>query len=270
MADKHPQENAWFYRGNITSISAAVIIAIAGSAWGALNWEKFTLAEKTILIVLVISVVTIIGILVYYFFCLKKQFDVISKKLESVEEPRRYDNWDQVQPRIRELISDSFIHSELTELQCVGVALHVSWKTVRECLENHLEKYKTYPNVKICLKVLRKDSVHWEKMGVDWKRRNNSFYDGANLFCNQIKGVPNVSLHVYDYEYTPNWHGVLINKSHLFRSSCLYRNNEFTVHKNPYVYFLAGANNYSNMQIDEFQYWFQFGSREIIKNYSHE
>lgn len=54
----------------------------------------------------------------------------------------------------------------------------------------------------------------------------------------------------------PNWHGVLINEQHLFRSSCLYRDNEFTVHKNPYVYFRREANYYSDMQISEFLYWF--------------
>lgn len=242
----------------------------ASKIWG-LSVENASEPEKAILAVLIgLSLITtaIILFLVYRAYQAHKsrtelmaRLDSMEKKLKTIEAPRRFDDWDQAQPEIQRLIQNSFEDFAETELQCLGVALHVSWKTVRERLEDYHKQRGRYPKVTIQLKVLSNGWRNWNKLGRAWKRRNESFYESVTEFMQIIQGNADLKITVCDYDYTPNWHGVLINGRHLFRSSCLYRDNEFTVHKNPYVYFRQEENEYSDMQLSEFRHWFGHESR---------
>jgi hypothetical protein len=260
----------WLFQGAGLTISTAV-----GGVFIAL-WSSLTVeasgSEKQILVILMILSVIIVGMAFFLGYIaiasqthpdkaeLAMQLASIEKKLKSIETPRRFDDWDQVQPEIQRLIKNSFEDFEYTELSCLGVALHVSWKTVRECIEQYHKKYNKYPKASIHLKVLCLEWPNWDKFGRAWERRNRSFYESVYEFTQKTQGS-DLKIITYDYNYVPNWHGVLIKKRHLFRSSCLYRNDEFTVHKNPYVYFQLEENEYSDMQVSEFEHWFSYESR---------
>lgn len=243
----------------------------ASKAWGTTT-EKATEPEKAILAILMALSLTTVAIILFLFYRafqahksrteLMERLESMEKKLKTIEAPRRFDDWDQAQPEIQRLINNSFTDFDHTELQCLGVALHVSWKTVRERLETYHKLRGKYPKVTVRLKVLSSEWRHWDKLGRAWRRRNESFYESVTEFIQKVQGNPDVTITVSDYDYTPNWHGVLINGRHLFRSSCLYRDNEFTVHKNPYVFFRLEENEYSDMQIAEFSHWFTHESRE--------
>jgi hypothetical protein len=259
----------WLFQGAGITIPAAL-----GGIFIA-SWSSFTVeasgSEKQILAILMIMAVVIVGMAFFLGYAafqtqanraeLLMQITSMEKKLKSIETPRRFDDWDQVQPEIQRLIKNSFDDFEYTELSCLGVALHVSWKTVRECIEQYHKKHNRYPKASIHLKVLCLEWSNWDKFGRAWKRRNQSFYESVSEFTQKIQGS-DLKIITYDYNYVPNWHGVLINGRHLFRSSCLYRDNEFTVHKNPYVYFRLEENEYSDMQVSEFKNWFSYESRD--------
>lgn len=195
---------------------------------------------------------------------LQEQIKVVENRLKEIEIPPRYKNWDEAQPKIRSLIGELLSSDEEeTTIECLGVALHVSWKTVRECIENYYTDTKRLPRAVIKLKVLAPDWPGWVKLGNNWKRRNEDFWPDIVDFLEQIGGSERLRIEVAEYEYPPNWHGVLVGQSNLFRSSCLYRDNEFMVHKNPYVYFLRHHNEYADLQLQEFKYWFAHESKKL-------
>lgn len=270
----------WFFQGaGIAILSAAT--GVAGYLWNEFTktanpTEALTLA---ILMLIFISILGIFLILLYQAFQthlnqktvterinsldsnLLERMGSMEKIIRSLEAPRRFEDWYKVQPEIQRLIHNSFENNESTKIHCLGVALHVSWKTVRECVEQYQKIHGKFPKTTIHLKVISPQWKFWNTLGNAWHRRNEALHDSVTDFLQIIRGNPDVQVILCDYEYLPNWHGVLINERHLFRSSCLYRNNEFTVHKNPYVYFCHEENYYSDMQISEFQYWFNHEAR---------
>jgi hypothetical protein len=257
-----------FFRRRNCDISAATLVATS-------LWDNFTKTateiERVILAMLLAMSVALVGVILLLFYQAfqahlhrenqKKQQDSIEKIRKSLEAPRRFDDWDQAQPEIKRLIRSSLESSDTTNIRCLGVALHVSWKTVRECVEQYQRDHGKFPKTTIRLKVLSPEWDSWDKLGRSWQRRNEVLFESVSEFHQTIRGNPEVQLLLFDYVYPPNWHGVLINEQHLFRSSCLYRDNEFTVHKNPYVYFRHEENYYSDMQISEFLYWFNHDAR---------
>lgn len=260
----------WLFQGGGVTIVMGVAWMFS-SKWSDATATNVNDAEKLTLALMMAMAVLSIAICIFLAYralqanrsriLLIKRLDTIDKKLKSIEAPRRFEDWNKAQPEIQRLIKNSFTDFPETEIQCLGVALHVSWKTVRECLEDHKKTYGKFPNTTIRLKVLSPDWRHWEKLGRAWRRRNEAFYESITDFLHMNRGGDSLQINVTDYDSTPNWHGVLINGRHLFRSSCLYRNNEFTVHKNPYVYFRQEENEYSDMQISEFLHWFNHESR---------
>lgn len=262
----------WLFQGGGITILAAVVAVVT---WiGSKSIKDATEGERVILITLFVLCTLAVGILFFLVFrayqahssraILFTRLDSIDKKLKTIEAPRRFDNWDHAKPELKRLITNSFNDFPLTQIDCLGVALHVSWKTVRECLEAYSETHDgDYPKAVINLKVLSPNWRHFAKLGPDWRRRNEAFYRGVTSFLQNVRGDKHLKIKVFDYDYTPNWHGVLINGRHLFRSSCLYRQTEFTVHKNPYVYFRQEENEYSDMQLSEFLHWFRHDAREM-------
>jgi hypothetical protein len=258
----------WLFSG------AGIAILSVAAALATSLWDKFTQAatetEKVILSILLTLCVAVVGVILFLFYQSfrayldrenqKKQLDSLADSIERIsrglEVPRRFENWDQAQPEIKRLIHSSLKNADSIDIRCLGVALHVSWKTVRECVEEYQRDHGKFPKAVIRLKVLSPEWDSWDKLGRSWQRRNEVLFESVAEFRQAIRGNPNIKLELFDYVYPPNWHGVLINEQHLFRSSCLYRDNEFTVHKNPYVYFRREANYYSDMQISEFLYWF--------------
>ncbi|WON74225.1 hypothetical protein [Nitrosospira sp. Is2] len=260
----------WLFQGVGVAILSATAW-LATSLWNNLT-RTATETETLLLGILMAICVALVGIFLFLLYqafqahrsrnVQMEQLNSMEKIIRSLEAPRRFNNWDQVQPDIRRIIDRSFEDFESTELQVLGVALHVSWKTVRECIERYQEKHHgKLPRAVISLKILSPHWRDWDKLGDEWIQRSISLHINIANFLVSIRGDPNLKLLLYDYDYPPNWHGVLINGQHLYRSSCLYRNNKFTVHKNPYVYFRREDNYYSDMQISEFSYWFGHEAR---------
>lgn len=215
----------WLFQGGGVTIVMGVAWVFS-SKWSNATAQNANDAEKLTLALMMAMAVLSIAICIFLAYralqanrsriLLVKRLDTIDKKLKSIEAPRRFEDWNKAQPEIQRLIKNSFVDFQVTEIQCLGVALHVSWKTVRECLEDYKKTYGKFPNATIRLKVLSPEWRHWEKLGRAWRRRNEAFYESVTDFLQMSRGGETLQINVTDYDSTPNWHGVLINGRHLF------------------------------------------------------
>jgi hypothetical protein len=200
----------------------------------------------------------------------------IEKRLQAIEYPARYENWDEAKSSIEAHIIESFEQSkhkgERTTVDCLGVALHVSWRKLKDCVTRYYDDNKEYPKAIIRLKALSRDWKGWVEDDVDWssddhnkwKDHNHEFWTEVESFAQKIKNNNLLQIQIISYDYDPNLHGVLINGRHLYRSSCNFRkaelkqNKELIVHESPYFYFLSESSKFSDSQISDFMYWLDY------------
>jgi hypothetical protein len=200
----------------------------------------------------------------------------IEKRLQAVEYPARFENWDQAKSSIEAHIIESFEQSKLkgerTTIDCLGVALHVSWRKLKDCITRYYDDNKEYPKALIRLKALSRDWKGWleddDEWSSDdhnkWKDHNHEFWTEVENFVAKVKNNKFLRIQIVSYDYDPNLHGILINGRHLYRSSCNFRkaelkqNKELIVHESPYFYFLSESSKFSDSQISDFMYWLDY------------
>ena len=205
----------------------------------------------------------------------------IEKRLQAIEYPARFENWDDAKSCIEAHIIESFEQSkhkgERTTIDCLGVALHVSWRKLKDCVTRYYDENKEYPNALIRLKALDRDWKGWVEDDGDWssddhnkwKDHNHEFWTEVENFAKKIKNNNFLQIQIIAYDYDPNLHGVLINTRHLYRSSCNFRkaelkqNKELIVHESPYFYFLSESSKFSDSQISDFMYWLDY--KNLVK-----
>jgi hypothetical protein len=208
----------------------------------------------------------------------------IEKRLQAIEYPARFENWDHAKSSIEAHINESFEQSKLngvrTTIDFLGVAMHVSWPKLKDCVTRYYDDNKEYPKALIRLKALNRDWKGWfeddSKLGSDdrdkwssddhdkWKNNNHEFWKDVENFVTKIRKNHFLQIQIISYDYDPNLHGILINCRHLYRSSCNFRKaelkqgKELIVHESPYFYFLSESSKFSDSQISDFKYWLDY------------
>jgi len=192
----------------------------------------------------------------------------IEKRLQAIEYPARFENWDQAKSSIEAHIIESFEQSKLngdrTTIDFLGVALHVSWPKLKDCVTRYYDDNKEYPKALIRLKALSRDWKGWFENDGKWSSYNHEFWTEVENFIAKIKNNHFLQIQVISYDYDPNLHGILINSRHLYRSSCNFRKaelkqgKELIVHESPYFYFLSESSKFSDSQISDFKYWLDY------------
>jgi hypothetical protein len=209
----------------------------------------------------------------------------IEKRMHAFEYQRQYMNWEAAKEKIEDHIIESFEQSRLegrpTTVDCLGVALHVSWSKLKDCIIKYYDDYKEYPPSVIRLKALNKTWKGWEEDAERWspqdnsrwKKYNNDFWKEVYDFAQEVHNNKYLRIQVLAYDYDPNLHGVLINNRHLYRSSCNFRKDELTqnsrlvVHDSPYFYYLSESSKFADNQISDFKYWFDYKAQIILDSY---
>lgn len=104
--------------------------------------------------------------------------EAIDNRIHAFEYQREYKDWDSAKKDIERLINESFEKSRLkrnpTTVDCLGVALHVSWKKLEECIMSYFDNYKESPLCTIRLKALNETWKGWEDGDIHWNAQDNS------------------------------------------------------------------------------------------------
>jgi len=122
----------------------------------------------------------------------------IEKRLQAIEYPARFENWEHAKSSIESDIIESFEQSKLkgerTTIDCLGVALHVSWRKLKDCITRYYDDNKEYPMALIRLKALSRDWKGWFEDDGEWssddhnkwKDHNHDFWSDVENFVTKM------------------------------------------------------------------------------------
>ncbi len=193
--------------------------------------------------------------------------DVIRKydelKLDSVIAPKYYDNYDLILPSLNtifdKLINDEVSQTEPIKIRLLGVCFHKSFSFIKEFIEKNCGIDK---KIEIRLSGLDRNSEILDVLNNVWPSHFDVYEKQLDELIKRIeaKDNTNITLKISKYDHMPNWHGMLINKKHLFLSACVWSSDQsMTAGENHYTYYKKNTSTLHNQKILQFKRWFDYG-----------
>lgn len=176
--------------------------------------------------------------------------------------PEQYEGFTAASNPIEKIIEPLLSMNSPINIKMMGVALHRSWPLIESLLEdNYLGKWgENLLTLEIAY--LRKEWVEKRRNVIksDWENRIKRFENSLSEF--EKKAKKDINLVTYKYDHMPYLHGILINDSILFQSTCSWdRQKNFTVGNNLYIQY-GSDNLIGDRKIDQFLRWFDLCKRE--------
>jgi hypothetical protein len=175
---------------------------------------------------------------------------------------------DEVSKYFHRTIIDSWNNEaeHVTKIQCLGVSLAYSWRPLRDLLEKILPDRPKNKKLSLSLSILDYKWHKFDSLNVDWIDSNKRLYVSLNEFLKNYG--KQIEFNLFTYRYTPNWHGFLVDDTHLFISSCLLekkRNGNYVllVGQNEYEYFEDSNNEAFKIKVKQFRNWFSLDNKKI-------
>ncbi|NOY71139.1 MAG: DUF4062 domain-containing protein [Gammaproteobacteria bacterium] len=183
-------------------------------------------------------------------------------KGEMIKHPKYYEDFDHAIPDIEGILNNAarentYLGSPL-KIRVLGVCFHKSFPLLRNFILRHAASGK---RVEIRLSTLDRNS---EIMGVlddIWHSYYDVYEKQLESMIEQLKKIDgaDITLKITKYSHMPNWHGILINKTHLFLSSCLWSSDKkMTAGENHYGYYKKGASGLHDRKAIQFKRWFDY------------
>jgi len=193
--------------------------------------------------------------------CLENKYQKL--KSSQLTAPTYYKDFEHTLPSIEgivnDLMKDKFNQMEPIKIRILGVCFHKSFNFLKDFIEKNSASGK---RIEIRLSALDRKS---EIMGV----LNNVWASYFDIYEQQLDALiknltkienANVSLKISKYSHMPNWHGILINKTDLFLSTCLWNSDKsMTAGENHYAYYKKGTSWLHDRKILQFKRWFDYG-----------
>jgi len=184
-------------------------------------------------------------------------------KAESIISPIYYQNFEHALPAlegvITKILQDEINKDEPLKIRILGVCFHKSFPSIKRFLEKHSASGK---RIEVRLSALDRNSEILDVLDEVWSSYFDVYekqLDELISRLNKIEGA-NVSLKISKYSYMPNWHGILINKTHLFLSTCIWNSDKsMTAGENYYAYYKKESSWLHNRKILQFKRWFDYG-----------
>ncbi len=186
------------------------------------------------------------------------------------EIPQVYPYFERIIPTLLEILEKELIdprkQTEPLKIRVLGVCFHKSFECIKNFIEGNCSSEK---RIELRLSKLYRGSDTWNVLDDRWDNFHSlflSYYKELLLHLGEKDNV-NVSIKLTKYEYMPNWHGILINESHLFLSSCVWNSeNKMTAGENPYIHYILGKSSLHEQQIVQFRRWFDYGRYHQVKS----
>ena len=197
----------------------------------------------------------------------KKYTDLLDKhkklEKESLITPKIYKNFEEVHPALggilNELIDTNDIQSEAIKIRILGVCFHKSFPFIKDFIE---EKSNLGRRIELRLSKLDRKFIEDNAFDKVWYGHYQVYDDLFEQFKTKISKTrnANVSLKLSKYSYMPNWHGVMVNKKHLFLSACVWNSEQcMTAGQNHYVYYKKEDSWLDDQKVLQFRRWFDYG-----------
>lgn len=185
------------------------------------------------------------------------------EKYRTISPIETYKDFDKAWPRIEGVLEKEIEVSrpigEKVKIRCMGLCLHKSFPKIQGfLLRRDIQKTR----IEVRLAILDPECQEWTKLNNRWKSLIDVFHIDLENLINKIKERPNldVSIKLTKYNHMPNFHGLLINKSDLFLSACMWDSRStLTAGQNAYEHYKMGESDTHNKKIHLYTRWFDYG-----------
>jgi hypothetical protein len=208
-------------------------------------------------------------ILIEKYSKLEKQLQVSNEKINKLENESLidskdiYKNFEKVQPSLEAILTDLINKPDLQsgplKLRILGVCFHKSFLCIKDFVTENCHSGR---RIEIRLSKLNREFLTEYNFDTIWESYYNLYDNQLNQLIEQINSIDgaNVSLKISKYSYLPNWHGIMINKQHLFLSACVWNSHQYmTAGENHYVYYQKDTSWLHDQKILQFRRWFDYG-----------
>lgn len=199
--------------------------------------------------------------------------DSLAPHIQSIaEQGTRYINHEKAFTDVLDVLKKQILNapSDRIELRLIAVAMCYSWNFVTGDLLALVRKHR---NVMFDLRLALVKPDYLARFELDTRNFNWAAFssDLPGVIKTLEKqaasdGLKNLSIETFYYEGIPNWHGILINKSFLFRGRTDWdwntesRKPRLLVGSNPYGFY-DSSTKAGKERIEQFRHWFTFYQR---------
>lgn len=176
-----------------------------------------------------------------------------------------YKSFDEVWPDLRGIldleIEEAKAKSEKVKIRCLGLCLHKSIPSITEYLIQNMNILKGV-QIDMRLSTFDSESTQWKLLNKIWDKHQEVHDSLMDEFVERISKHDDARLTIkrYKYNHMPNWHGILVNHTHLFLSACMWDSyNTLTAGQNTYEYYCYGKSERHNDKIKLYNRWFDYG-----------
>lgn len=172
--------------------------------------------------------------------------------------------WPTIENLLLDKLSEASKDNEKLKLRIMGVCLHKSFPRIKSFL---LERDLLGATIEIRLSVLSPQCDVWQRLDGRWNGLRKSFDDDLDDLVKMLEKMKErnelksrISIKYREYDYVPNFHGMMINKKEIFMSSCTWDSDRhLKAGQNIYEYYREDISELHASKITFFRRWFDYG-----------